>query len=47
MSSSLQEFYDNPYSKSKRERSEFLMIGRIKTGAMFTGLIIPDIFGPF
>ncbi len=47
MSSSLQEFLDNPYGKSKREGRELFNQWADKNNAMFTGLIIPNIFGPF
>ncbi len=47
MSSSLQEFLDNPYGKSKREGRELFNKWADKTKAMFTGLIIPNVFGPF
>ena len=47
MSSSLQEFLDNPYGKSKREGRELFNKWADKTNAMFTGLIIPNVFGPF
>lgn len=47
MSSSLQEFLDNPYGKSKREGRELFNNWADKTNAMFTGLIIPNVFGPF
>lgn len=47
MSSSLQEFLDNPYGKSKREGRELFNQWADKNNAMFTGLIIPNVFGPF
>lgn len=47
MSSSLQEFLDNPYGKSKREGRELFNKWADKNNAMFTGLIIPNVFGPF
>ena len=47
MSSSLQEFLDNPYGKSKREGRELFNQWADKNNTMFTGLIIPNVFGPF
>jgi len=47
MSSSLQEFLDNPYGRSKREGRELFNQWADKNNAMFTGLIISNVFGPF
>lgn len=47
MSSSLQEEKDNIYGRSKREGRELLNGWADRTGARFTGLIIPNVFGPF
>lgn len=47
ISSSSQEEKDNLYGKSKREGRELLEDWSKKTGASFTGLIIPNVFGPF
>ncbi len=47
MSSSLQEERDNLYGKSKREGRELLNRWADRTGASFSGLIIPNVFGPF
>lgn len=47
MSSSLQEERDNIYGRSKREGRELLNQWADRTGARFTGLIIPNVFGPF
>jgi len=47
MNSSLQEFYDNPYCKTKRKGEELFNDWVDKSVAMFTCLIIPNVFGPF
>lgn len=46
-SSSLQEDFDNPYGKSKKEGRNLLKLWSTNRGAKFTGLIIPNVFGPF
>lgn len=46
-SSSTQEERDNLYGKSKKEGREFLVNWAKKSGGKFTGLIIPNVFGPF
>lgn len=46
-SSSTQEERDNLYGKSKKEGREMLGKWAEKNGATFTGLIIPNVFGPF
>lgn len=46
-SSSTQEERDNPYGNSKREARETLETWAHKVKASFTGLIIPNVFGPF
>ncbi len=46
-SSSTQEQYDNPYGRSKKEGRELLSAWAEKSGAPFTGLVIPNVFGPF
>ena len=46
-SSSTQEERDNPYGKSKREGRELLSQWAVRNGAKFTGMIIPNVFGPF
>lgn len=46
-SSSTQEERDNPYGKSKREGRELLVKWAEKSGASFSGLVIPNVFGPF
>ena len=46
-SSSTQEERDNLYGKSKREGRELLEKWADKNNAQFTGLIIPNVFGPF
>ncbi len=47
MSSSTQEERDNPYGKSKREGRCKFEAWATRTGASFTGLVIPNVFGPF
>lgn len=47
ISSSLQEKQDNIYGRSKREGRELLNQWSQRNGAPFTGLIIPNVFGPF
>lgn len=46
-SSSTQENNDNSYGKSKKVIREMFMKWAINSGAKFTGLIIPNVFGPF
>lgn len=46
-SSSSQEERDNPYGKSKKEGRILLGEWAEKNNARFTGLIIPNVFGPF
>ncbi len=46
-SSSSQEERDNPYGKSKREGRKLFEQWAARHGASFTGLIIPNVFGPF
>lgn len=47
MSSSLQEEQGNLYGKSKKEGRELLASWAQKANAGFTGLVIPNVFGPF
>lgn len=47
ISSSLQEERDNLYGKSKKEGRELLANWAAQAGALFTGLVIPNVFGPF
>lgn len=47
MSSSTQEERDNPYGNSKREGRKLLINWAERTGGRFTGMIIPNVFGPF
>ena len=47
MSSSSQEEKDNLYGKSKKEGRELLINWESKSQGLFTGLIIPNVFGPF
>lgn len=46
-SSSSQEERDNLYGKSKREGREILAKWAKENGGKFTGMIIPNVFGPF
>ena len=46
-SSSTQEERDNLYGKSKQEGREMFEAWAKEKGARFTGLIIPNVFGPF
>jgi UDP-2-acetamido-2,6-beta-L-arabino-hexul-4-ose reductase len=45
--SSTQEERDNPYGRSKLEGRKRLAAWADKVGATFTGLIIPNVYGPF
>ncbi len=46
-SSSVQEALDTPYARSKREGRERLAAWARRAGATFTGLVIPNVYGPF
>jgi UDP-2-acetamido-2,6-beta-L-arabino-hexul-4-ose reductase len=46
-SSSSQEERDNLYGKSKKEGRELLIEWAKSSGGKFTGMIIPNVFGPF
>ena len=46
-SSSTQEERDNLYGKSKKEGRELMVEWAKKSGGKFTGMIIPNVFGPF
>lgn len=46
-SSSTQEERDNLYGKSKKEGREMMIRWAEKSGGKFTGMIIPNVFGPF
>lgn len=46
-SSSTQEDGNNCYGNSKKEGRELFGFWAEKTGATFTGLVIPNVFGPF
>ncbi len=46
-SSSTQEERDNMFGKSKREGRELLANWAKENNAKFTGLVIPNVFGPF
>src|SRR5690554_3524377 len=47
MSSSTQEERGNPYGKSKRKGRELLNQWAQESNSVFTGLMIPNVFGPF
>jgi UDP-2-acetamido-2,6-beta-L-arabino-hexul-4-ose reductase len=47
ISSSSQEERDNLYGKSKKEGRELLENWAEKNNAVFTGIVIPNVFGPF
>ncbi len=46
-SSSTQEEKNNLYGKSKKEGRELMVDWAKKSGGKFTGMIIPNVFGPF
>ncbi|MEC5171965.1 NAD-dependent epimerase/dehydratase family protein [Chryseobacterium nepalense] len=46
-SSSSQEERDNLYGKSKKEGRQFLAEWAERSGGKFTGMVIPNVFGPF
>lgn len=46
-SSSTQEERDNEYVRSKREGRELLEAWAKRNGASFTGLVVPNVYGPF
>jgi UDP-2-acetamido-2,6-beta-L-arabino-hexul-4-ose reductase len=46
-SSSTQEERDNLYGKSKKEGRELMISWMEQSGGKFTGMIIPNVFGPF
>lgn len=46
-SSSTQEERDNKYGQSKKEGRKRLLNWAEKHGALFTGMVIPNVFGPF
>lgn len=46
-SSSTQEERDNKYGQSKKEGRERLLNWAEKQGASFTGMVIPNVYGPF
>lgn len=46
-SSSTQEERENLYGRSKKEGRELLQAWAARNGAHFTGLVIPNVFGPF
>ena len=47
ISSSTQEVQDNLYGQSKKKGRELLEQWSKETGALVTGMIIPNVFGPF
>lgn len=46
-SSSIQEERDNIFGKSKHEGRTLLAKWAARSGALFTGMVIPNVFGPF
>ncbi len=46
-SSSTQEEFDNPYGRSKKVGRELLVDWANRNNAQFTGLVLPNVFGPF
>jgi UDP-2-acetamido-2,6-beta-L-arabino-hexul-4-ose reductase len=46
-SSSLQENRDNSYGRSKKEGRELFISWAKKNNGKFTGLVMPNVFGPF
>jgi len=46
-SSSTQEERDNVFGKSKREGRQMFAAWAQRSGGMFTGMVIPNVFGPF
>lgn len=46
-SSSTQEERDNRYGQSKKEGRELLVNWANRNGAAFTGMVVPNVFGPF
>lgn len=46
-SSSTQEERDNKYGQSKKEGRELFLRWSVRSGANFTGMVIPNVFGPF
>lgn len=46
-SSSIQEERDNVFGRSKREGRQLLAEWAVRSGGKFTGMIIPNVFGPF
>ena len=46
ISSSIQEEDATPYGKSKKEGRQLMKEWSVRNGAIFTGLIFPNIFGP-
>ena len=46
-SSSTQEERDNVFGKSKREGRKLLAEWASRSGGVFTGMVIPNVFGPF
>ncbi len=46
-SSSTQEERDNVFGKSKREGRKLLAEWALRSGGVFTGMVIPNVFGPF
>lgn len=47
IASSTQEMKDNLYGKSKKEGRSVLSYWSVKSGGRLTGMLIPNVFGPF
>ena len=47
MASSTQEERDNEYGRSKKKGRELFKAWAKKNGALFTGMVIPNVYGPF
>ena len=46
-SSSIQEERDNEYGRSKSDGRKLLEEWAVRKGASFTGMVVPNVFGPF
>ena len=46
-SSSIQEERDNEYGRSKSDGRKLLEEWAVRNGASFTGMVVPNVFGPF
>lgn len=46
-SSSIQEERDNEYGRSKSDGRKLLEEWAVRNGTSFTGMVVPNVFGPF